>query len=248
MSDEAQKKKGEEEKKGNLGKIISFVVIIGAVIFLVNKLGYMKYFKDPQMLKTAIDGLGAWGPVVFILMWVASAVFLLPGGALGLVGGLLFGPWMGTLYTAFGSTIGAACAFLAGKYIARDMVEGMVENNPKLQKIDKGVEEEGWRFLMLTRLVPVFPYNVQNYVYSLTAIGLIPYTLATFVFMLPGCLAFSFAGGAITSGGSPVKIIAYLAVAGVVLFGISLIPKWLKKKKGGDVLEEIEEDEEEITE
>ncbi|MFO7820310.1 MAG: TVP38/TMEM64 family protein [Halanaerobacter sp.] len=228
----------EENKSNNWMKIVGFVAVIAIVIFIVNKMGYMKYFKSPELLKQAIDGLGVWGPVVFIGMWIASAVFLLPGGALGLVGGLLFGPWLGTTYTIFGATIGAAAAFLAGKYVARDMVKNMVANNPKLQKIDKGVEEEGWRFLMLTRLVPVFPYNVQNYVYALTAVDLLTYTWTTFVFMLPGSLAFSFAGGAITSGGSPVKIIAYLAVAGVVLFGISLIPKYLQKNKDSDVLED----------
>ncbi|GAB6137774.1 TVP38/TMEM64 family protein [Halanaerobaculum tunisiense] len=242
MSDQA---KAEEKKQGNWKKIAIFVAVIAAVVLFVRQMGYWEYLKDPQKLKQVIDGLGFWGPVAFIGLWIASAVFLLPGGALGLVGGLLFGPWLGTLYTILGATIGAVAAFLAGKYVARDMVENMVENNPKLQKIDKGVEKEGWRFLMLTRLVPVFPYNVQNYVYSLTAVSLPVYTWTTFVFMLPGCLAFSFAGGAITSGGSPVKIIAYLAVAGVVLFGISLIPKWLQKKNDDDVLDEIEEEEEE---
>jgi uncharacterized membrane protein YdjX (TVP38/TMEM64 family) len=230
----------ESSNKGNWMKIIAFVAVVVAVFLFVKQMGYMEYFKDPQAIKEVIDGLGFWGPIAFIGLWVLSAVFLLPGGALGLVGGALFGPWLGTTYTILGATIGAVAAFLAGKYVARDMVKGMVENNPKLQKIDKGVEEEGWRFLMLTRLVPIFPYNVQNYVYALTAADLFTYTWTTFVFMLPGSLAFSFAGGAITSGGSPVKIIAYLAVAGVVLFGISLIPKWLKKKKDGDVLEDIE--------
>ena len=228
----------ESSGSNNWIKIVAFIAIIVAVFFVVKEMGYMEYFKEPQELKKAIDGLGFWGPVVFIGLWIASAVFLLPGGALGLVGGVLFGPWLGTTYTIFGATLGAVAAFLAGKYVARDMVKSMVENNPKLQKIDKGVEEEGWRFLMLTRLVPVFPYNVQNYVYALTGVDLLTYTWTTFVFMLPGSLAFSFAGGAITSGGSPVKIIAYLAVAGVVLFGISLIPKYLQKKNDSDVLED----------
>lgn len=230
----------EKNKKSNLMKIIIFVIIIGAVLFAVNKLGYMKYFQSPQLLKEAIDGLGFWGPLVFMLMWIASAVFLLPGAALGLVGGILFGPWLGTLYTISGATLGAVAAFLAGKYVARDMVRNMMENNPKLRKIDEGVKREGWRFLMLTRLVPVFPYNVQNYVYAFTGLKLPVYALTTFVFMLPGCLAYSFAGGAITSGGSPVKILTYLAVAGIALFLISLIPKWLKKRRGGDILEDIE--------
>jgi len=227
-------------KNKNWLKIVVFVLIIAAVFFAVRELGYMKYLRSPQLLKEAIDGLGVWGPIVFMLLWVASAVFLLPGAALGIVGGILFGPWLGTLYTGLGATLGAVAAFLAGKYVARDMVQGMMENNPKLQKIDKGVKKEGWRFVMLTRLVPVFPYNVQNYVYALTAIKLPVYALTTFVFMLPGVFAFSFAGGAVTAGGSPVKIIIYLAVAGVSLFLISLIPKYLKKKHG-DVLEEVEE-------
>lgn len=226
-------------KKSNWLKIVIFVAIIAAVVIAVRQLGYMKYLQSPQLLKEAIDGLGFWGPVVFILLWVASAVFFLPGAALGIVGGILFGPWLGTFYTALGSTIGAVAAFLAGKYVARDMVKGLVEKNPKLQKIDEGVKKEGWRFVMLTRLVPVFPYNAQNYVYAMTAIKLPVYALTTFVFMLPGCFAFSFAGGAVSAGGSPTKIIAYLAVAGVALFAISLIPKYLKKKHG-DVLEDSE--------
>lgn len=227
-------------KKKNWLKIVVFVLIIAAVFFTVRELGYMKYLRSPQLLKEAIDGLGVWGPFVFMLLWVASAVFLLPGAALGIVGGILFGPWLGTLYTGLGATLGAVAAFLAGKYVARDMVQGMMESNPKLQKIDKGVKKEGWRFVMLTRLVPVFPYNVQNYVYALTAIKLPVYALTTFIFMLPGVFAFSFAGGAVTAGGSPVRIIIYLAVAGISLFLISLIPKYLKKKHG-DVLEEVEE-------
>lgn len=227
-------------KKGNWLKIGIFVLIIAAVFFTVRELGYMKYLQSPQLLKEAIDGLGFWGPIVFMLLWVASAVFLLPGAALGIVGGILFGPWLGTFYTALGATIGAVAAFLAGKYVARDMVKGMMEKNPKLRKIDEGVKKEGWRFVMLTRLVPVFPYNVQNYVYSLTAIKLPLYALTTFVFMLPGVFAFSFAGGAVTAGGSPVRIIIYLAIAGISLFLISLIPKYLNKKHG-NVLEEAEE-------
>lgn len=80
----------------------------------------------------------------------------------------------------------------------------------------------------------------HNYVYALTAIKLPLYALTTFVFMLPGVFAFSFAGGAVTAGGSLVRIIIYLAIAGISLFLISLIPKYLKKKHG-NVLEEVEE-------
>src|SRR5690554_2029143 len=96
----------EKKKKGNWIKIAIFVVVILAVFLLVRQLGYMEYLTSPQLLKEAIDGLGFWGPFVFILLWVISAVFLLPGSALGIVGGILFGPWLGTLYTGIGATMG----------------------------------------------------------------------------------------------------------------------------------------------
>ena len=145
------------QKKSNWLKIVIFVAIIAAVVIAVRQLGYMKYLQSPQLLKEAIDGLGFWGPVVFILLWVASAVFFLPGAALGIVGGILFGPWLGTFYTALGSTVGAVAAFLAGKYVARDMVKGLVEKNPKLQKIDEGVKKRRLAFCYVNKTCTSFP-------------------------------------------------------------------------------------------
>jgi uncharacterized membrane protein YdjX (TVP38/TMEM64 family) len=177
--------------------------------------------------------LGFWAPLVFILVWIAACVFFLPGLPVTIVGGLVFGALWGTVYSIVGSTLGATAAFLVGRYAARGMVEGLMTKNKHLAKIDEGVKTHGWRMLMITRLVPLFPFNAQNYVYGLTKISLPTYVIVSFLCMLPACVAFNIAAGSVRSGGFG-KFFLYLAVAAVLLVLLSLIPGWIKKRYGGD--------------
>jgi uncharacterized membrane protein YdjX (TVP38/TMEM64 family) len=112
-----------------------------------------------------------------------------------------------------------------------------MQKNASLRKIDEGVESQGWRMLMITRLVPVFPFNLQNYVYGLTKIKFSTYLLVTLPCMIPGTIAFNFAAGSarevILSGGQPEAVkrtIIYLAIAAVAFVLVSLIPGWVKKR------------------
>jgi uncharacterized membrane protein YdjX (TVP38/TMEM64 family) len=178
-----------------------------------------------------LDGLGIWAPVIFILVWIAACVFFLPGLPVTIVGGLVFGPLFGSIYSIIGSTLGATAAFLVGRYAARGMVEGLVEKNKVLKKIDDGVEQQGWRMLMITRLVPIFPFNAQNYVYGLTKISLPVYIIVSFICMLPACVAFNFAAGSVRTGQFG-KMFMYLAIAAVLFVLLSLIPGWIKKRYG----------------
>jgi uncharacterized membrane protein YdjX (TVP38/TMEM64 family) len=119
-------------------------------------------------------------------------------------------------------------------------VAGWIEKNRSLKRIDEGVRQQGWRMLMITRLVPIFPFSIQNYVYGLTDIPLRTYVLVTFPTILPGTIAFNFAAGSarevILSGGQPEGLKRtglYLAVAAVFFVVVSLIPGWVKKRYGG---------------
>jgi uncharacterized membrane protein YdjX (TVP38/TMEM64 family) len=176
-------------------------------------------------------GLGFWAPLVFVLLWIVAAVFFLPGLAITIAGGLIFGAVWGTVWTTIGANLGAIAAFLIGRYAARDMVEGMVEKNRALRKIDEGVARQGWRMLMITRLVPVFPFNVQNYVYGLTDIPLRTYVLVTMLCMLPATIAFNFAAGSVRTGDFG-KTLWYLGVAAIFFVLVSLIPSWVRKRSG----------------
>ncbi len=237
----------EREGQGPKGrpwvKLVVVLAVIGALLLVANQLGLFDMLKEGTLrervlkLDAFFQGMGAWAPVVFILIWVAACVLLLPGLPIAIVGGLIFGAVWGSVWTTIGSNLGAAAAFLIGRYAARDMVEGWIRKNPTLRKIDEGVRRQGWRMLMITRLVPIFPFNIQNYVYGLTDIPFRTYVLVTFPCMLPATIAFNFAAGSarevILSGGQPEavkKTIVYLAVAAVAFVLLSLIPGWVKKR------------------
>ena len=123
----------------------------------------------------------------------AGCVLLaLPGVIFAIVAGLLFGPLLGTLLCLAAATLGAVLAFLAGRYFLRDAVRPWVERNRHLKRLlFEDVERSGVVLLMVTRLVPLFPYNLQNFAYGITGIGLWPYTLYTALFLAPGVTFFT---------------------------------------------------------
>lgn len=182
-----------------------------------------------ERLNSWFDGLGWWAPAVFVLLWIVASVLFLPGLAITIVGGLVFGAVWGTIWTTVGANLGAVAAFLIGRYAARGMVENLVTKNPALAKIDEGVRKNGWRMLMVTRLVPIFPFNVQNYVYGLTDIPLKTYVLVTLPCMLPATIAYNFAAGSVRTGDFG-RTLWYLAIAAVFFVLLSMIPGWVRRR------------------
>lgn len=180
------------------------------------------------------ESLGLWAPAAFVLLWVVACVFFLPGLALTITGGLLFGAVWGTVWTTLGANLGAVAAFLIGRYAARGLVEGMVERNQALKKIDDGVRKQGWRMLLITRLVPIFPFNLQNYAYGLTDIPLRTYVLVTLPAMLPATIAYNFAAGSIRTGDFGTTL-WYLGIAAIFFVLLSFLPGWARRKYGGEV-------------
>jgi len=227
--------------KKNMFKLITAAAIIAITIAVLKYFGVFSYISMENIytMKAWIDGLGAIGPVVYILLFVLACLFFLPGLPVAVLAGLAFGPLMGTLWASIGSTLGATAAFLAARYIARGLVENWAQKNPTFKKIDDGVARQGWRMLMITRLVPLFPFNVQNYAYGLTKINFVTYVLVSWICMIPGATAFAFMGGSIVSGeGNLGKTFMYLGIGAVVFVVISLIPGWIKKRGTLDFIEE----------
>lgn len=220
-------------KKNDKMKLIIIIAVLAIVVVLLKQFGIFEYMsiENLKSLNGWIKGFGVWGPVIYILTYIACCIFFLPGVPITLVGGLVFGPIWGTIYVSIGSTLGATVAFLVARYAARSMVEGWVANNAQFKKIDEGVEKQGWRMLMITRLVPIFPFNLQNFAYGLTKINLLTYVVVSWICMLPGTVAFVFAGGSVLGGeGDLGKTMMYLGIAAVFFVLMSLIPGWLKKK------------------
>lgn len=218
-------------------KPVVSVLIVAAGVFVAWKLGAFELLTVDNIdrIDAWFDSLGLWAPLVFVSLWIAACVFFLPGLPISIAGGLIFGAVWGTVWTTIGANIGAAAAFLIGRYMARGMVERQIRGNATLQKIDEGVKQQGWRMLMITRLVPIFPFNIQNFVYGLTDIKLSTYVLVSLPAMLPGTIAYNFAAGSVRTGDFG-KTLWYLGIAAVFFVLMSLIPSWIKKWLGAEEL------------
>jgi len=213
------------------------VVIIGLIV-AVRVTGTAKYISldGLNQLRDWIDGFGILAPLAFMGIFILATVAFLPGLPLGLLGGAIFGAVWGTLWTLIAATIGATLAFLVGRYAARDMVSSLMQKNENLKKLDEGIEKHGWRMLMITRLVPVFPFNAQNYVYGLTRVKFSTYVIFTAIFMIPGTAVFTFAGGSLAAAEENLtRTFLFLGIAAVLFVFISLIPRWIGKRYSSEV-------------
>ncbi len=220
------------EKKNRSRKIILLAVGILITIVLGRHLGFADWLSDIEGLQNWFRGLGALGYGVFILIYIAVCVFMLPASPLTIAAGITFGSVLGAFLSIIGATIGATAAFLVAKYLARDAIVNRFGSNPIFQKIEDGVAKNGISFLILTRLVPIFPFNLQNYAYGLTAMKVVPYALVSFFTMLPGTFVYAFLAGEIATNGISTKFLIQMGASGIVLFALSLLPKRWAKKKG----------------
>jgi len=179
--------KGPSPAKPSIFRPLAFLALLGAIIFTVRYFQLDQYL-EKEHLRQVIAAYGIWGPVVYVLIWIAAPPLFLPGLPIGLAGGIIFGPFWGVIYTIFGSTVGATLAFLVARYLARDWVAAKLAGT-RLATLDDKVGQQGWKVVALTRLVPLFPYNLLNYAFGLTKISLTAYVLTTFFFMLPMTIA-----------------------------------------------------------
>lgn len=213
-------------------KILITVGVVAAVYLVLRSYGVTDEIRleNVPKIKTWVAGFGKIAPLIYIGLYLVSTVFFLPGSPVTVLAGFVFGPLWGVFYASVASIISVSVAFLIARYVARDLVEGWVKDNAQFRKIDEQVEEQGWRIVMFTRLVPIFPFNLQNYAYGLTSIRFSTYVLVSAIFMLPGTAVFVQLGGAFVSGeGNIWKTLLYLGIAGVFMLLLSLIPRFLQK-------------------
>jgi uncharacterized membrane protein YdjX (TVP38/TMEM64 family) len=176
---------------GGKGRLVLWALAIVALIALG------RHLDAPVLLRRALDsiaGLGAWGAGLFVLLYVAATVLFLPGFVLTLGAGAVFGLARGVVIVSISATLGATVAFLVGRYLARDSVARKIEGNPRFRAIDAAVAREGWKIVGLTRLSPIFPFNLLNYAFGLTRVSLRDYVLASCIGMLPGTLMYVYLG------------------------------------------------------
>ena len=178
-----------------------------------------------------LGSLGFWAPLGYLVLYALATVAFVPGAIVTLAGGALFGPFWGSILNLAGATLGATLAFLVGRLIAADWVE--CKAGGLLKRLIDGVDAEGWRFVAFVRLVPLFPFNLSNYVLGLTRIPLHHYVLATLVCMAPGAIAYTwlgYAGRGALSGETDAVRYGLLALG--LLATIALLPRLIGRLRG----------------
>jgi len=193
--------------------LLSLVI---AMLVLARFLGLADRLGD---LRDWIRSLGALGALVFILIYVVAIVAALPAAPISVAAAALFGSLWGVILINIGATLGAALAFLAGRYFARDAVVNWLGRNEKFRRLDALTEEHGAIIVALTRLVPVFPFNLLNYAFGLTRVPFWTYVFWTWLCIIPGTILYVVGADAVLQGVAQGKVPWTL----VLVFGGALI-------------------------
>lgn len=178
-------------------RLTSILLILVSVLVLVRLLPIDALIK---LLIARVDGLGLWGPVVFAVVYVMAAVLFVPGSALTLAAGAVFGLAKGTAVVSVAATTAAAVSFLIGRYLARDAVRMWASRSPRFGAIDRAIGKGGWKIIALLRLSPAVPFSLGNYLFGLTSIRFWPYAITSWIAMLPGTFMFVYLGYAGRAG------------------------------------------------
>ncbi|BAY40588.1 hypothetical protein NIES2111_49750 [Nostoc sp. NIES-2111] len=225
------------------------ITLVLAIAFLTNQApasASPNSFNPQAVLRDAlqwIDGLGSVGAIAFIALYIIATVAFLPGSILTLGAGVVFGVVWGSIYVFVGATVGATSAFLVGRYLARGWVAKKIADNNKFAAIDQAVSKEGLKIVLLTRLSPVFPFNLLNYAFGITGVSLKDYVIGS-VGMIPGTIMYVYIGslagnlamiGTDSQPSNPtlqwtIRILGFIATVAVTIYVTRIAQKALEKE------------------
>lgn len=202
--------------------------IIAAIVVGIILVGLHRDVLQAPRLERELSQLGGWTAVLFVLLYALATVLFVPGSVFSLVGGAIFGPVWGTIWNLAGATLGASLAFLAARYLAAEWVAK--KSSERLNRILRGVEAEGWRFVAFVRLVPLFPFNLLNYALGLTRITFRVYLFTSAICMVPGVLAYTWLGhaGRQAAAGSE-GMIRDLIIAIGIFVAAGMLPRLVRR-------------------
>ena len=209
-------------------------LIFALVIYAIHAFGLFDLLTDLPHLQTLIRQSGLFGYSLYILLFIIATLFLLPGSILVIAGGIVFGPLLGTLLSLIAATLASSCSFLPARWLGRDLLK-YVGHSHTFQAIEKGIARNGIDFLILTRLIPLFPYNIQNYAYGLTTIAFWPYTLISALTTLPGIVIYTVMASDLANEGITLRFILQLCLAGLALFILVQLAKLYARHKHVDL-------------
>jgi uncharacterized membrane protein YdjX (TVP38/TMEM64 family) len=210
------------------------VVLLALVILVMVLAAVLNVGERLVQLRVWIESLGAWGPIAFIVIYVVATVAALPGSAITVAAGALFGSIAGVAVVSVASTAGAALAFLVSRYSARDAMARRLEADERFRRLDALTETHGAIIVAVTRLVPLFPFNLLNYGFGLTRVRFWTYVFWSWLCMLPGTVLYVVGADAVFSALSESRVPwVLIAVAVSMLVLLTVIARIARRRLRG---------------
>lgn len=215
----------------SLRRLVPLLVLIGGLV-LFFALGLGEYLSFEALnerrdwLTSQVERFGLAANLAFVLIYAAATAFSLPfGWVLTVIGGFVFGTLAATLCVILGATVGAVCLFLAARYAFHDLLHAKA--GPALLKMERGFKENAFSYLLVLRLVPLFPFWLVNLVPALLGVPLRIYVIATVIGIVPGTFVYASVGNGLgeilAAGGSPDASLIYDADVLIPLLGLALL-------------------------
>jgi uncharacterized membrane protein YdjX (TVP38/TMEM64 family) len=213
---------------GPLKAAVLVLFVVAAIVAV--RFTSIKDVLTPAQVNALLQTTGLWAPVVFILCYAAGVCLFIPGTLLTAIGAAVFGPYRGFAYVWLGAMLGAAAAFLIGRYLGRDFAASLI--GPRLQKYDDAIGKNGFAAVLYLRLV-YFPFTPMNFGMGLTKVRFGDYLLGTGFGILVGTFIFTFFIGTLSqvwAGGDWSRLNGWQTYLSIALFVFSFfLPKIIRK-------------------
>lgn len=202
-------------KRAGWMKIGAFALLVIGIGWVAKAYGVDVRQLTPGRVGDFVRSFGVWAPVVYLAIY-GQPLIPLPASLMTIVGGVAFGKALGFLAALCGATLRACSEFLVARLLGRDVVARLLKG--KVAQLEAKIGAHGFRTVLLIRLIPNLPFDMQNYGLGFSRIGFVPYALASFLGMMPGCFAFVYLGYSLTDPKQLWKLgLALLGIAALML-------------------------------
>lgn len=174
-------------------------VILAFILFVLFYLNQAVLDVTPIKVRVWIISFGLFAPFLYVLLYLIRPLFLFPSSILFLASGLAFGAFWGSVYTVVGATLSAVVAFVVAKRVGHVLLREELES-PRVQAIQQQLEENGFFYVLLLRLIPFLNFDLVSYAAGVSNIRLGHFTLATLIGVIPGICAYNILGSSLVSG------------------------------------------------
>ena len=213
-------------------KLAAFLIFLILLFVLLWKVPVKDIFQGELLryLQSLVEENFLLAALIYVFLCALAGAFLaLPGISYALLAGMVFHAFWGTVLCTLAASISAGISFLMGRYFLQDSIKPKLMQNPYIAKYFMGKEKKNLLLLLfITRTVPVFPFNLQNYAYGITDISFSLYFVCSFLFMIPGTAMYTLAFVGLQEKKNPW---IYFLIAGVIFCLLMGMLYFFKKRE-----------------